>query len=275
MAAKDDPRWYAGTHPVTETRLVPDDVLAQERESMPDELYRQEWLCDPSAANVGAILGSRIEEAEREGRISVEPLYNPTMPVIASSDIGFRDAAAWWFWQPRPDGFALVGYDEESGLDADDWIPRLTDTGYQFDKIWLPHDARAKTFATKRSAMERFHEAGLTVRLTPNVAISHRVNAARLLMPRCRFDKTSCAVGLKRLRNWAYKWDDVRRVFQADPLHDENSHGGDAFSYGALIMRETVVQPATPRALKQAAANFKLDDLWKDHDREQEEREFG
>jgi len=47
-------------------------------------------------------------------------------PLEISSDIGFRDTAAWWFWQPKRDGFALVKYDSDSGLDAGDWIDRLT-----------------------------------------------------------------------------------------------------------------------------------------------------
>ena len=270
--AKDDPSWYVSTHPVSQTKLVPQEVLDGERASMPDELYRQEWECDYSAANVGAILGSRVEAAERDGRIG-EFTYDPEQPVVLSSDIGFRDAAAFWFWQPRPDGFLLLDYDEESGLDADDWIDRLADR-YTYGNVWLPHDSRAKTFATKRSAMERFKAAGYKVKLTPNTSISHRINAARMLMPQCHFAKAACERGLHVLRNWSYKWDDVRRVFSADPDHNEFSHGGDAFSYGSLVMRTTVQEKPVAPPPAVAAQAFTLDDLWEKRDDERRNAEW-
>ena len=233
LAKAHEDSWYWGYHPASQTGLISAEALAEERRDMPDELYRQEYECDFSAANVGAILGSRVEAAEREGRVSAEVTWDSDMPVVLSSDIGFRDAAAFWFWQPRPDGFALIDYREESGLDADDWINLLRDDyEYDYGAVWLPHDAKAKTFATKRSPIERFRSAGLNVRLTPFVSISHRINAARMMMPKCRFNAVKCARGLKVLRSWAYKWDDERRVFSSEPLHDEFSNGADAYHTG-------------------------------------------
>ena len=93
---------------------------------MPDELYRQEYECDFSAANVGSILGSYIEQAEREGRIVGADLYDPGgAPIELFSDIGFRDAAAWWWVQPAPGGFNVIDHDEATGLDAEQWIERI------------------------------------------------------------------------------------------------------------------------------------------------------
>ena len=55
-----------------------------------------------------------------------------------------------WFWQPRRDGFGVVGYLGASGLDADDWIDilrkHLAVKGFKLGIIHLPHDAAAKTF---------------------------------------------------------------------------------------------------------------------------------
>lgn len=270
--AKKTPSWYTALHRVSETKLVPDEVLAGERDSMPDELYRQEWECDYSAANVGAILGSRVEDAERDGRIG-EYSYDPEQPVVLSSDIGYRDAAAFWFWQPKPDGFLLLDYDEESGLDAEEWIERLQGR-YEYGDCWLPHDARAKTFATKKSAMERFKAAGFKVKLTPNTSVDHRINAARLVMPMCHFDAKGCERGLHVLRNWSYKWDDTRRIFSAEPDHNEFSHGGDAYSYGALVMRQSVRAEPPKQQPQVAASVFTLDDLFEKRDEELNNQEW-
>ena len=261
---KHDSAWYAGLHPVSQTKLISAEVLADERREMPDELFRQEYECDWSAANVGSILGSRVEKAEREKRISDTVVWDRGQDVIVSSDIGFRDATAFWFWQQRPGGYALIDYTEDSGLDADDWVERLQALPYRFGTFWLPHDARAKTFQTKRSAMERFMAAGFKVRIVPQVSDADRINAARMIMPRCHFAQAKCERGLVVLRNWSYKWDDDRRVFSKEPLHDEYSHGGDAYSYGALVLREpapiTVKAPPAPGT--KAMSTFNLDQLY-------------
>lgn len=267
-AAKRLKHWYAATHPVSQTKLVSEAVLRQERESMPDELYRQEWECDFSAANVGSILGSRMEDAEKQGRVT-DVYVDPEQPVNLSFDIGHNDAAACWFWQKRPDGVAVIDYYEVSGTEAGDWIESiLPERSYDYGELWLPHDARAKTFATKTSVMEQFRAAGYKVRMTPNVAISHRINAARLLMPVVYIDR-NLDRALEVLRNWAFEWDADSRIFGNKPDHNEFSHGGDAFSYMALVAgRVKVVENALQSKVPAiAAATFNLDQLWADRER--------
>jgi phage terminase large subunit len=237
-AAQSNPLWYAAIHPVTETRLIPQDALDEERRTMPDELYRQEWECDFSAANVGAILGRYIEELEKKGWLDCdEACYDAAMPVDVSSDIGFRDAAAFWFWQRQAGGWHLVDYMEDTGMDADEWIGRLKTTPYRLGTLWLPHDARAKTFQSRRTVVDAFLHAGLAerVRVVPQGKIADRVNAARMVLRRCRFAPAT-AHGVQMLREWSFRYDDERKNFSAEPDHNYASHGADAFSYGAQVM---------------------------------------
>jgi len=222
--------------------MTHEDIDREIRTGMPEEVARQEYLCDFSAANVGAILGSRIERAEREGRIHDAVDYDPDgAPVVVSSDIGFRDAAAFWFWQAVPGGFSLLAYDEDSGLDAADWIERLGNQELRIDRLYLPHDARAKSFTSKHSVLEQFLKAGFNCTIVPQMRIVDRINAARSIMQQCKFNRSRCAHGLQMLRDWAFKYDDERKVFSREPDHNYASHGGDAFSYGAQMM-EVYVQ---------------------------------
>ena len=70
-------------------------------------------------AGQGAILAKWINKAEREGRINSDVLFDPDgADVEWSSDIGFRDTAAWWLWQRKMRGFSLLGYIGASGMDA-------------------------------------------------------------------------------------------------------------------------------------------------------------
>jgi phage terminase large subunit len=169
----------------------------------------------------------------------------------------------------------MVEYHEDNGLDADEWIDILGNKPWAYGTIYLPHDARAKTFATRHSVVEQFLKAKGDGRLNaerivvvPQVKTQDRVNAARTVLPHCRFDHAACAPGLLALREWSYKWDDERRTYGKEPDHNWASHGADGFTYGALMLRERV-RPvkAAPTPLIQASANFTLDQLFVERER--------
>lgn len=234
--------WHTSLLTVDDTGAISPEAIEEERKTMPDELFRQEYYCDWSAANFGSILGRYIEAAEKEGRIGEEVDYDEDGAAVEiSSDIGFRDTAAWWFWQPVPGGFHLIDYDEDTGLDADDWIDRLKLKPYRINRVWLPHDAKAKTFQTKRSAYERFQAARFNTHIVPQTSISDRINAARMVVPNCRFNATRCAAGLNGLREWSFEYNDETKTYSKNPRHDWASHPGDGYSYGAQVLREIVV----------------------------------
>jgi len=211
--------------------------------------FEQEYLCSFEAANLGAILARAIGVAEKEGRVNDEVLFDPYgAPIEISADIGRRDTATWWFWQPCIGGYRVFDYDCGWGIDAEEWCYRLNERLEKYSlaggepalgKIWLPHDARAKTFAAKRSAIEIFIEKFGTnkVAITPSARVSDRINAARTLMPRIEFHETNCQRGLDGLRAWTFEYDEEKRIFSSDPLHDWACHDGDGFSYGCEIMQ--------------------------------------
>ena len=266
--AKTRPDWrWSHQNAVDVGLMTTDDIQEEIADGMPEELARQEYLCDFSAANVGAILGRYIEAADKEGRLTSN-VYDPSLPVIVSCDIGFRDTAAFWFWQVRPDGLGLIDYIEDNGLDAAEWLERLADTRYKIDTLHLPHDARAKTFATRHSVVEQFLKSGIArkIEVVPQVKTQDRINAARTVLPTCHFDHAACAQGLIALREWSYAWSDVSRTFQKEPKHDWASHGADGFTYGALVMRDYVKKKARPNRPKVAIQSFTLEQLYDDRD---------
>jgi hypothetical protein len=240
--AESNEDWFYSLKTIEDTGvLTRADVDKELRDGMPEELVQQEFYCSFSSANVGAILGGYVERAQTENRITDEDTYDEQgAEVIVSCDIGFRDTAAFWFWQVKKGGVDLVDYREDTGLDAQDWIQVLNDMPYKIGHVYLPHDARAKTFQTKHSVLEQFLAAGVGTRIVPRVNILDRINAARTIFPHCRFHKTKCANGLMALRDWSFDWDDQRKTFSKDPLHNWASHGGDGFSYGAMVISQHI-----------------------------------
>ena len=239
-------------------------------------VFEQEYLVSFDAANLGAILGRGLAKAEREGRVSDGLDYDPQgAPIEISSDIGRRDASSWWFWQPCFGGYRLVDFDKDSGLDADEWCDRLqkraTERGYKVGRVWLPHDARAKTFSAKHTAVEvfigKFGEP--RVAIVPDATKSDRINAARRILPRCSFHEARTEKGRDGLSAWSYVYDEERKEFSKEPDHNWASHDGDAFSYGALVLEERVVaqKPKDTDWSKYTKPDVPtLEQAWKEHD---------
>lgn len=248
---------------IRDTGVLSEADMALERAyDMPEELIQQEYYCDFASANVGAIVGRYVSLAERDGRINADTDYMPGVPVYVSSDLGIRDAAAWWFWQAHEGRLNLVHYDEASGLDASEWIDRLQGIGLPIHHVYLPHDARSKTMATRFTVIEQFAGA-FACSIVPRGKLQDRVNAARAILGRCSFNADRCARGLEALRAWSFKWDPDRKLFSSEPDHNWASHGSDAFSYGAQMIRE-LLPPAPgdkPRAYDGTHYPFSLEDL--------------
>lgn len=223
-------------------------------------------------AGQGAILAKWVNKAEREGRIHTGVSFDyDGAPLEISGDLGFRDTASWWFWQRRQNGFSLVGYDADSGLDADDWVPRLQAKigARKLGKIWLPHDARAKTFQSKYTSIERFAKAfgADKVAVVPQSKKADQISAAREIIDRCEFHKTECEAGLDGLTAWEFEYNDELGVFSREPLHNWASHPSDAFAYGCQVMQEAVKpdRPETPEEwVKRVIKKPTLNELWDD-----------
>lgn len=239
--------------------------------------FEQEYGCSFDAAILGAILARAIGVAEKQGRVSDDVEFDPLgAPLEITADIGRRDTATWWFWQPMIGGYQVVDYDGGWGIDAEEWCERLAKridkyqrmTGRALGRIWLPHDARAKTFAAKRSAVEIFVSkfGSDHVAMIPRSSIADRVNAARVLMPRIQFHATNCQRGLDGLRSWRYDYDEETKIFSSDPVHDWASHDGDGFSYGCLIMQQAAPPPPKPEDARGLMVgpgnNVSLEEMW-------------
>ena len=219
----------------------------------------------------GAILSRWVNEAEREGRIHNDVSYDPQGSKIeVSSDIGFRDTAAWWYWQRKVGGYSLLKYDADSGLDADDWIPRIQQNlrGMgKLGKIWLPHDARAKTFQSKHSTVEKFLTAfgASFVDIVPQSSKLDQISAARKVIKRCEFNREQCEAGIDGLLAWEFEYNDDNNVFSKAPLHNWASHPGDAYAYGAQTMEQYIPPDTKKDETRWVAVGHNtatLDDLW-------------
>jgi phage terminase large subunit len=197
----------------------------------------------------GSILARWVNEADRDGRINDDVKYDPNgAGIVISCDLGFRDTCGWWYWQPVLGGANVLKYDADHGLDVDDWVPRVSDNIHELgvksvdkiQRIWLPQDAKVKTFQSKHTAHNKFMLAfgSSKVRIVPPSRKLDQIEASRTYIKRCAFNKTWCEDGLDGLRAWEFEYNEDSGIFSREPKHNWASHPADGFSYGCQVLRE-------------------------------------
>lgn len=237
---QDNP-WFPET-----LRLEKDALYARDREA-----YNTVWegMCRQTVD--GAIFAKEMQQAEFEGRITRVP-YDPIKPVLAIFDIGWADATACWIIQFVGMETRILRYFEVNQTTISQILAKMQTFGYVYDTLYLPHDAQNKTLAANgRSIEEIVRSAGFNVRIIDRTPITDSINAARTIFPKCYFDRENCHEGLQCLRHYRYDVNPDTGTFSQKPLHDNYSHGADAFRYIGLMINE-------PKQVKKKQINYQV-----------------
>jgi phage terminase large subunit len=248
--AKREDNWYQMTLKASESGILDAESLAEARAEMTDDQYQQEMECSFEAAVQGSYYSSIVSRMEQPLPTGQQALigdypFDPNELVHCSADLGFSDSTAFWFWQLGPDGPNMIDYEEHDGEELEFYFQMLDEKPYKYADIWLPHDAKATSLQTGRSTVEQFLHRGFPCKVVPKLAIQHGIDAARLILPQCTFNQSTCYAGIEALRAYRRQWNEKTQQFANTPLHDWASNGADSFRYFSLVTQtEKVVEPA-------------------------------
>ncbi|MBU1377203.1 MAG: hypothetical protein KKE02_09935 [Alphaproteobacteria bacterium] len=243
---RNDPEWFCLKSPATETEVFTPEQLARERRELIAELgseeegearFASEYMVDFDAAAPGTYYASLLAEAERAGRVGRVPV-DPSLRVDTAWDLGIDDYTAVWFFQQTGREVRVIDYFETNGEGLAAVVRRaIGERPYLWGTHHLPHDVMVRELTSGRSRYETLESMGLG-RISVGAATDpeERVNAARLMIPMCWFDAERCAGGLERLRGYRKRWNRATHSY-GGPLHDQASHGADAFGEFALNRR--------------------------------------
>ena len=206
------------------------EVLETERQhslkTNPD--YANIWEGDCKAAVDGAIYSNEIREAQEGNRITTVP-YDPMMKVHVVMDLGWNDSMSVILCQKGISDLRIIGYIEDDHRTLDSYSAQLKNLSYNWGTMFLPHDGQSKDFKHGISAEEIMKKLGWDIRIVPKADIESGIKLARMNFHRIYFDKSAQRL-VECLKNYRRSINSATNEPGA-PLHDEYSHGADAFRY--------------------------------------------
>jgi len=253
--AKSNPNWFAQTLSIHDTAAL---TAEQIEESLAEYIalygedigraqFEQEYEVSFNAAILGAFYAREMVVVRREGRIA-EIEADKGRSVHRAWDIGVRDdTSIWWFQVVGTQIFILDCY-TASGVGLDHYATVIEERRKQHEwkdgSDFVPHDARVKEWGTGRTRVETMQGYGLHPQVVPMAGKLDGINAVRKTLPRCVFHTRTEAEGIAALEQYRREWDDEKKAFKANEIHDWSSHLSDAFRYLALAWRELPAAPA-------------------------------
>lgn len=196
--------------------------------------YRTTWEGKCRPAVEGAIYANEIGAVVQNGRIRPVP-YDPMLKVHTIWDLGWNDSTSIICVQRAGAEVRIIDYIEGSHRTLADYSQDLKAKGWNQGTDWLPHDGRAKSLQTGKSPKEVLEALGRSVEIVDEIGVEEGIHAARLMFPRCYFDKDNTAGLTNALKRYRRQQNQTTGAFGA-PLHDDNSHPADAFRYLAVVV---------------------------------------
>jgi len=171
------------------------------------------------------------------------------------------DTSIWWFQVVGGQVFVLDCY-TANGVGVDHYAEvieqRAAKYGWSHGVDFVPHDAKVKEWGTGRTRVETMMGYGLNPQVVPQAGLLDGINATRRTLPRCIFHSRCEDEGLAALEQYRREWDDDKKTFKANPLHDWSSHLADSFRYLSLAWRTIPPEPvAAPQVTGWQPALFR------------------
>lgn len=252
--ALQNPEWFCYKMTVEETGHIPLHEIAKERAEglMSDDLIDQEYYCS-WLGQEGAFYTKYIDRMRLENRITVVP-FESHYGVNLSFDIGYNDNTCIVFYQCVNQIVRVIDYYSNSLQGLEHYVKILRDKerdlGYNYKKIFGPHDISVHEWGSGLSRIEKARQLGIKfetqrnaaghmVSALPNLSLEDGIEAVRSSFSRMWIDETKCSELIKCLENYRREYDTKTKLYKDHPLHNHWSHGADAFRYMVLSLSKT------------------------------------
>lgn len=213
------------------------EVLEKERlhakATLPKIEYENIWegACLPAVS--GAIYADEVAKAVETGRVTAVP-YDSGLKVHVVWDLGWNDSMFLILAQKHLSALRIIEVIEDDHKTYDWFSAELLTRRLNWGTMWLPHDAFHATPESGRTPARILSDLGWKTRQVPNQPIETGIKSARMAFGQMHFDKVKADRLIQCLKRYRRNIPTATNE-PASPVHDEYSHGADAFRYLALV----------------------------------------
>lgn len=217
----DQRAWYVSTRDSGFNGA--DEKMWQEYPSTADEAFQ--------VSTEGNYYAKDMVLLRKRGAIMDVPELD--LPVNTFWDIGNGDGCAIWFHQELRGQDRFIAYYEAHNENLKHYVKALTDTGYLFNKHFLPHDAAHKKLSdTNKSTEELLNDLGLknTVVVPIITELMTGVHMVRKHLKSSYFDTNGTKLGVARMDGYKKKFSRADNRYTDEPDKANGcTEGADAF----------------------------------------------
>lgn len=233
-AIKDHPDWFCELLSVEDTKHISIEDIQKEIDSgqMSHDLVRQEFYNDFNLGVEGSFYGKYIDDLRRKGQVGTV-LWEPYLPVHTAWDLGYNDPTVIAFFQVHNNQIRIIDFYQNNKKGLDHYAKIIKDKPYSYGKHIAPFDIAVHDLSTGISRWKMMHDLGISfIRYSEKApSIEDGIETVRRNLPKMWIDEKTCEPLIKAMENYRQEYDNKRKVYKSNPLHDDNSHAADMMRY--------------------------------------------
>jgi len=228
--------WFCSKLTVNETGHIDLADIQREKDSgeMSEDLIQQEYFTSFSLGIEGSYYTKYVDKARLDARIGIVP-YESGLKTNSVWDLGVRDSTSIIIFQVAGQTVRIIDCYENSKVGLEHYIKVLEQKAHTQSWIWgkhfAPHDIAVKEWGTGMTRIEKAKQLGINFTITPNIPVEDGIEAVRSAFNKFWFDEQKCKPLIKALENYRQEWDEKKKVYKANPLHNWASNFSDSFRY--------------------------------------------
>lgn len=236
--AKNSSEWFVSVKTVLDTGIISMQEINNERKTMSEDLIQQEYFVSYTAGVEGSYYCRYLDKARLNNQIGIVP-WEPSFKCWTAWDLGVHDKTIILIFQQVGQIIRVIDMVEGCDKGLDYYTKVLSEKPYVWGGHFAPHDIKVRELTTGLSRLELAARMGIRFDVAPNLPIEDGIELCRINFPRIWIDESKCANLVKALESYRREWDDKRKVYKQNPLHDDSSHYADAFRYMNLVLDRT------------------------------------
>ncbi len=224
-------------------------LIYREHPSTPEESFK--------ASIEGAYYGTEMAIARETKRICRVP-HERNADVHTVWDLGHKHTAVWFVQFIGQEIRLIDFYIDNEGQGMPEYALMLQDKRYKYGKHFGPPDiakdsgSNSRSMQTGRDLVDVARDAGIDFVIVEKCSVAGGIKEATEIITKCWFDIDKCDYGIKCLEMYRAKWNEDAGCYDKKPLHDQWSHGADAFRYLAMVYRSSSFRGERVGAIRQS-----------------------